>query len=77
MIEIARTMRSRSQARQLSGTLKEVLGTAQVSHGVPLVFLCPIWFIAVYLIAVNGHFLSIDLASLVAFCPLVIFYIVF
>lgn len=31
MIEIARTMRSRSQARQLSGTLKEVLGTAQVS----------------------------------------------
>ncbi|XP_066962644.1 large ribosomal subunit protein uL11 isoform X1 [Macrobrachium rosenbergii] len=29
MIEIARTMRFRSQAKQLCGTLKEVLGTAQ------------------------------------------------
>lgn len=29
MLEIARAMRNRSQARQLSGTLKEVLGTAQ------------------------------------------------
>ncbi|MPC39776.1 60S ribosomal protein L12 [Portunus trituberculatus] len=29
MVEIARIMRPRSQARALSGTLKEVLGTAQ------------------------------------------------
>ncbi|TOF75146.1 50S ribosomal protein L11, partial [Vibrio parahaemolyticus] len=29
MLEIARTMRPRSQAKALSGTLKEVLGTAQ------------------------------------------------
>ena len=32
MIEIARVMRPRSQARQLAGTVKEVLGTAQVRH---------------------------------------------
>merc|ERR1711874_9682 len=30
MLDIARKMRIRSQARELSGTLKEVLGTAQV-----------------------------------------------
>lgn len=30
MIDIARTMRPRSQAKALSGTLKEVLGSAQV-----------------------------------------------
>jgi large subunit ribosomal protein L12e len=29
VIEIARTMRARSMARHLSGTVKEILGTAQ------------------------------------------------